>query len=66
MDRFTAGFSGYNVLTRARRTVQPGVVFARAAANGEADLLTDVYSRLFVGLPYSSYVDSKKSRKPCS
>ncbi len=42
--------AGYNVLTRARRTVQPGVVFARAAANGETDPLTDVYSRLFVGL----------------
>ena len=46
--------AGYNVLTRARRTVQPGVVFARAAANGEADPLTDVYSRLFVGLTGAS------------
>jgi hypothetical protein len=41
----------FNVLARARRTQYPGVVFARAAAIGERDPLTDVDSRLFVGLP---------------
>jgi hypothetical protein len=42
---------GLNVLARALRSEHPGVVFARAAANGEIDPLTDVDSRLFVGLP---------------
>ncbi|MFN2152726.1 MAG: hypothetical protein ACK2T5_14075, partial [Anaerolineales bacterium] len=41
----------FNVLARARRAQYPGVVFARAAAIGERDPLTDVDSRLFVGLP---------------
>ena len=45
---------GYNVMVRARRANQPGVVFARAAYKGEADPLADVYSRLFVGLPARS------------
>jgi len=39
------------VLARARRSQRPGIVFARAAANGEVDPLTDVESRLWVGLP---------------
>ena len=39
------------VLARARRSERPGIVFARAAANGEVDPLTDVESRLWVGLP---------------
>jgi hypothetical protein len=43
--------SGFNVLARAMRARQPGIVFARAAAIGEIDPLTDVDSRLFVGLP---------------
>lgn len=43
--------TGYGVLARARRSSRPGIVFARAAANGEIDSLTDVDSRLFVGLP---------------
>ena len=42
--------SGYGVLARARRSDNPGVVFARAAMKGEVDLLTDQYSRLFVGI----------------
>lgn len=42
---------GFNVLSRALRSECPGIVFARAAANGEVDPLTDVDSRLFVGLP---------------
>ena len=42
---------GFNVLARAMRAKRPGVVFARAAATGEADPLLDVDSRLFVGLP---------------
>jgi hypothetical protein len=42
---------GYHVLARARRSQNPGVVFARAALKGERDPLTDEYSRLFVGLP---------------
>lgn len=52
--------SGLNTLSRAwcaRRTwrgsgsLRPGVVFARAAAIEEVDPLTDIDSRLFVGLP---------------
>jgi hypothetical protein len=39
------------VLARARRSERPGIVFARAAANGEVDPLVDVESRLWVGLP---------------
>jgi len=42
--------SGYGVLSRARRSEKPGVVFARAAQKGEVDPLTDEYSRLFVGV----------------
>jgi len=41
---------GFNVLARAMRAEQPGVVFASAAASGEVDPLNDVDSRLFVGL----------------
>ena len=43
-DRFT-------VLARARQAQHPGLVFARAAAIGEVEPLTDVESRLLVGLP---------------
>ena len=43
--------TGHGVLSRARRSDRPGVVFARAAAQDEIDPLTDEYSRLFVGLP---------------
>ncbi|KPK79482.1 MAG: hypothetical protein AMJ81_13160, partial [Phycisphaerae bacterium SM23_33] len=42
---------GFNVLARAMRSDRPGVVFAQAAAIGETDPLTDLDSRLFVGLP---------------
>jgi hypothetical protein len=42
---------GFNVLARAMRSPQPGFVFAHAAAAGEIDPLTDLDSRLFVGLP---------------
>jgi len=45
---------GYGVLSRARRSDHPGVVFARAAAQGEADPLTDEFARHFVGLPTTS------------
>ena len=48
VDRPTASFT---VLARARRAKHPGIVFARAAAAGEVDPLTDVESRLMVGLP---------------
>lgn len=41
----------FNVLTRALRARHPGLVFARAAANGEVDPLTDVEARMLVGLP---------------
>jgi hypothetical protein len=41
----------FSVLARARRSQYPGVIFARAAAIGERDPLTDLDSRLFVGLP---------------
>jgi hypothetical protein len=43
--------TGYGALARARRSSRPGIVFARAAASGETDPLTDADSRLFVGLP---------------
>ncbi len=43
--------AGFGVLARARRSPHPGVVLARAAAQGETDPLTDTDSRLFVGLP---------------
>ncbi len=42
---------GFHVLARAMRAQRPGIVFARAAAIGEVDPLTDTDSRLFVGLP---------------
>lgn len=41
---------GFSVLARARRSDHPGIVFARAAATGEVDPLTDMESRLLVGL----------------
>ncbi len=41
---------GFTVLSRAMRAKHPGIVFARAAACGEIDPLTDIDSRLFVGL----------------
>jgi hypothetical protein len=40
----------FTLLARARRAGRPGIVFARAAANGEVDPLEDVESRLLVGL----------------
>ena len=46
----TAEPAGLNVLSRARRARHPGIVFARAAANGEVDRLEDLDSRLLVGL----------------
>ena len=45
------GVQGYGVLARAMRSRRPGIVFAHAAATGEVDPLTDLDSRLFVGLP---------------
>ena len=45
---------GFTILSRAMRAKHPGVVFARAAACGEVDLLTDTDSRLFVGLPVTA------------
>lgn len=42
--------TGHHVLARAMRAQHPGAVFARAAALGESDPLTDLDSRLFVGL----------------
>jgi hypothetical protein len=47
---------GFHTLARARRASRPGIVFARAAAIGEVDPLTDVYSRLLVGLPVTAQV----------
>ena len=43
--------TGFGVIARAMRTKRPGMVFARTAAREETDPLTDVDSRLFVGLP---------------
>jgi hypothetical protein len=40
----------FHVLARAMHSAQPGRVLAHAAANREVDPLTDVTSRLFVGL----------------
>ncbi len=40
-----------HILQRARRAARPGIIFARAAANGESDPLKDAESRLLVGLP---------------
>jgi hypothetical protein len=42
--------SGLSVLARAMCARHPGIVFARAAANGEVDRLEDPDSRLMVGL----------------
>jgi hypothetical protein len=42
---------GYRVLARARRSPAPGIVFARAAVTAEEDPLTNLDSRLYVGLP---------------
>jgi hypothetical protein len=42
--------TGLSVLARALNARYPGIVFARAAANGEVDRLEDVYSRLLVGI----------------
>ena len=39
-----------HLLARARRAKRPGIIFARAAASGEVDPLTDAESRLLVGL----------------
>jgi hypothetical protein len=39
----------FTLLARARRAARPGIVFARAAANGEVDPLEDAESRLLVG-----------------
>ncbi len=40
----------FHILARARRAVNPGIVFARAAAMGEVDPLVDAESRAFVGV----------------
>ena len=42
--------TGFDVLARAQRAKAPGVVFARAAAAGTTDTLTDPSSRAFAGL----------------
>ncbi|HEY3282128.1 MAG TPA: hypothetical protein VGN26_07630, partial [Armatimonadota bacterium] len=41
---------GFGLLARAMRARRPGMVFAQAAATGEADPLADADSRFFVGL----------------
>jgi hypothetical protein len=57
---------GFNVLTRARRSRRPGIVFARAAATGEVDPLVDVDSQLFVGLPVTAQVKQRLAKEPGS
>ena len=47
LKRFPKGFG---VIARAMRANRPGIVFARAAAREESDPLTEIDSRLFVGL----------------
>lgn len=49
--RESGGPKGFTILARAMRAEHPGLVFAHAAATGEVDPLTDMDSRLFVGLP---------------
>ena len=49
--RQTGQTKAFTVLARAMRAKRPGIVFAQAAATGEVDPLTDLDSRLFVGLP---------------
>jgi hypothetical protein len=51
------GHGSFTVLARAARSDYPGFVFAHAAATGEADPLTDLDSRLFVGLPAAPSVE---------
>jgi hypothetical protein len=46
-----SGPRGFSVLARAMRAAHPGIVFARAAANGEVDPLNEIDTRLFIGLP---------------
>jgi hypothetical protein len=64
MQGFTVRFEqthrprGHSVLARAMRSSHPGIVFARAAAAGEADPLTDVDARLFVGLGHIPAISS--------
>ncbi len=48
--RRTGPSGGFTVVARAMRASHPGIVFARAAAIGECDPLTDLDSRLFAGL----------------
>ena len=43
--------SGLGVLARAFRSPRPGLIFAQAAATGETDPLTDLDTRLWLGLP---------------
>lgn len=43
-------FKGFSVLLRAMHSGSPGIVFAHAAATSEVDALTDIDSRLFVGV----------------
>lgn len=52
VERALSGRS-FGVITRARRSDRPGVVFARAAARGEVDPLKDVDARILCGLPVS-------------
>lgn len=40
----------FTVIARARRAKRPGIVFARAAASGEVDPLTDEETRILVGV----------------
>jgi len=50
-DRLRTGApKAFTPLARAMRSDHPGVAFAQAAAIGEVDPLTDLDSRLFVGL----------------
>ena len=53
-SRDSSQSKGFTVLSRAMRAKHPGIVFARAAACGEVDPLTDIDSRLFVGLPVTA------------
>lgn len=48
----------FTPMARALRSPNPGIVFARAAAIGEVDPLTDLDTRLFMGLPISDALAS--------
>lgn len=62
--RSAKGPRGFNVLSRAMRAERPGITFARAAAIGEIDPLTDLDARLFAGIPVAPACKGPAGRRP--